>query len=140
MRLDNRPFRDSLTARGIPFNYLETTCQHNLSRLLTQDGTAAAAFQEECHATSVSVKLPFLKKETSLVYSNPAGDVLFLKPSNNFLPLQILLLDGQGALLQEAIGTDVLSNGLNVSGLPSGMFFVGVRTDRGMLFQKIIKT
>lgn len=139
MRLDNRPFRDSLTARGIPFKYLETTCQHNLSSLLMQDGTAAVAFQEECHATSVSVKLPFLKNETPLVYPNPAGEVLFLKPSNNFLPLQIFLVDGQGTLLQEAIGTDLLSNGLNVSGLPPGMFFVGVRTDRGIFFQKIIK-
>ena len=134
----SRPLRDSLTAWSIPFEYLETTCAHNLGCLLTQDGVTAVAFQEDCHANSVSVGQPFLKNETSFFYPNPAGKILFLKNENGALPQQILFFNGLGKMLREATA-DFFSNGLDVSDLPPGVFFVALRTERGLFFQKIIK-
>jgi enterochelin esterase-like enzyme len=136
----NRPFRDSLTVWGIPFEYLETPCAHNLGCLFAQDGLNAAVFQEDCHAASVSVVPPFVKDAPTFFYPNPVGRTLFLEPQNGFLLQQALLFDGQGKLLREEVnGADILAKGLDVSDLPSGLFFVGARTERGLFFQKIIK-
>ncbi len=40
----NRSFRDHLTDRNIPVNYIETTCGHDLDCLLTSQGVASAGF------------------------------------------------------------------------------------------------
>jgi hypothetical protein len=40
----NRSFRDHLLARGIPVEYVQTSCGHDLGCLLEEEGLASAAF------------------------------------------------------------------------------------------------
>lgn len=81
-------------------------------------------------------KNEFVKDTDVVMYPNPTSSVSIIKASANIESVQ--LYDVQGRLL-ETFGVTDSNVALNLSGRANGIYFVKIRTQKGISTQKIIK-
>lgn len=126
----NHPFRDSLTAWGIPFEYLETGCSHNLLCLLMNDGQEAAMFHEDC-APIVSSASELEKLSGWRIFPNPTQGLLHVDLGNNEFDFgQISIVDVTGRTLRTvSLQPNTVQIEQDISSLPVGMYFIEVELD-----------
>ena len=84
-------------------------------------------------STSLSVSDMFLKDLK--IYPNPVEDVLHISVQNNTIE-QLTVIDGNGRVILEKIDNVEL---INLSHLPSGLYLLQIKTEKGSISKKIIK-
>lgn len=70
------------------------------------------------------------------VYPNPFFDSFSIKLSNNFKPEEVKIFDSTGKLIKKV---SYLNDKVNVSDLPSGIYFIKIKAVHGDYVSKIIK-
>ena len=69
------------------------------------------------------------------IYPNPVEDVLHISVQNNTIE-QLTVIDGNGRVILEKIDNVEL---INLSHLPSGLYLLQIKTEKGSISKKIIK-
>lgn len=112
----NQPFRDSLIAWEVSFEYIETDCAHNFFCLLQTDGIPSAVFHESCQPIVSSSAEPANGPDWQL-FPNPSSDLLRVEPSHLLVELRLYDLFGREIQSQP-------QSTLDVSGLAAGTYIV----------------
>ena len=81
-------------------------------------------------------KSDFNKDVSILVYPNPAENVIYIKSESTIHSIQ--MYDAQGRMIQAKLSSNV-SEVVNLTNYSSGLYFITVKTDKGIKTQKIIK-
>lgn len=71
-----------------------------------------------------------------VIFPNPMKNSLTIENSSNLSISEIRLFDTMGRMVMK---TNAASNSLDVSGLNSGLYFINIQTDHGLITRKIIK-
>jgi endo-1,4-beta-xylanase len=129
----NQPFRDSLTAWGIPFEYIETNCQHILSCLLNQDGVNSAAFQENC--SNILGVESYNIKTALVVYPNPTKGLLRVEYKTNYQKIEISIF----TIIGERVLTKKNQTEIDISSLSNGIYYLRAKVDDKIGVKKILK-
>ncbi len=98
----NRSFRDTLMVHAIPFDYVETTCGHELSCILDKEGLNTAAFVAKSMSTPTRVEafvatLPngYALQQNYPNPFNPSTVISFQLPTASEVRIAIYSMNGQ---------------------------------------------
>ncbi|MCB0643438.1 MAG: T9SS type A sorting domain-containing protein [Phaeodactylibacter sp.] len=129
----NYKLRDSLLQWNVDFDYLETSCPHNLGCVLNEVGISSAAFQEDCSPlVPTQVVSPFQNK--CLIYPNPTRERLFLQYEAPLNSIRLLDLNGQLIRHWEQAPSE-----LDLSELPPGMYYLQLSGNNYFQTLKVLK-
>ncbi|WP_051224503.1 DUF7619 domain-containing protein [Flavobacterium tegetincola] len=81
-------------------------------------------------------KNDFNKDVSIIVYPNPAENVIYIKSESTIHSIQ--MYDAQGRMIQAKLSSNV-SEVVNLTNYSSGLYFITVKTEKGIKTQKIIK-
>jgi hypothetical protein len=86
---------------------------------------------------NVVISVPTIKPGSAdaRIFPNPASSTLELKLQPGLTPTSIDICDNTGALVY----SDVFSDHLDVSRFKNGLYFINIRTDKGVIRKKLIK-
>lgn len=105
--------------------------EENTARFATY-GRGIWDFQED-FTTSVSTD----EQHTTVVYPNPVKDVLHLELTNHTVA-KLTISDASGKTIIEITEVQPAET-INLSGLSSGIYFVRIETETGIITEKIVK-
>lgn len=72
-------------------------------------------------------------KEDIVIYPNPAKDIVTIEGKNKILSVYVYDLSGK------RIDLSLTGNKVNISGLATGNYVLGIKTDEGVVTKKLIK-
>jgi uncharacterized repeat protein (TIGR01451 family) len=73
-----------------------------------------------------------------ILFPNPATHVVYIKPTNEAEIQQVSIYDVNGKLVQLCKNTESLVNGIQVSGLPNGLYIISIQTSQNIVKQKLL--
>jgi len=103
--------------------------------MTTNFSSSAALYSTDCYIPcleTLSVSTYTLDNVT--LYPNPVKSILNIKTNDNSPIEKVKLYNITGQLVMESI-----SSTLNLQALDSGVYFVKVKTDKGIVTKKILK-
>lgn len=86
------------------------------------------------YISTLSVDDVSLNTNSVRLYPNPVSDRLFVKSDNTIDLITIYNVNGQ--IIKQ---TEAFSNGLDVSGLNAGLYFINIKSDNGETIKKFMK-
>jgi ligand-binding sensor domain-containing protein len=126
--IDNSPLADDrVTAIYIDDNDNKwIACAYNGLHVFNENGV------------NLSVKPILIEAEKTLVYPNPASDIVFVESDENVIILSVELLSVTGQIISriEKVNNNAQ---FNLNGLPNGLYLLKVKTSNGIETHKIIK-
>ena len=122
---------DELLNIAIPNNL--TAGNHILHIRVKSNNGKWSLYGKPEFSTALSVSDVFLKDLK--IYPNPVDDVLHISVQNNTIE-KITLIDGNGRTILEKNDKVEL---INLSHLPSGLYLLQIKTEKGSISKKIIK-
>ena len=134
LKLLNLRFRDALVAWEMPFEYIETTCTHNIKCILEQDGINAAIFQENCSPMSLAIDTSPSKTDW-YIYPNPTKGKITLQMEKNYNDLEVSIF----SMLGEKVLTVENLTEVSISHLKVGTYIVRVNKNGKISSRKILK-
>ncbi len=98
----NRNFRDTLLVHSIPFDYVETSCAHELSCILDKEGLNTAAFVAKSMSTPTRVEASVATLPNGYALQqnypnpfNPSTVISFQLPVNSHVTLKVFDVNGR---------------------------------------------
>lgn len=111
---------------------LERSIKETVSMEEHPIGTVAAPFKLSMNGDS---GVDNIYSSNLNIYPNPVRDVMYLDGDLSEIKL-IKIIDISGAIL---ISTDVFEEGVNVTGIPDGIYIAALITSNGTIYRKFIK-
>lgn len=130
----NNAFRDTLTARNIPYQYKTFTGNH--TNKLGERIPLAIKFLDSAMSLPTGINTPLNVPDYKLNQNfpnpfNPSTSIVFSLPANSFTKLKVFDVAGKEviALVNENLSAGVHEINFNVSNLATGIYFYKLETE-----------
>lgn len=89
------------------------------------------------HFNAIQNGISHYSNDDLIIYPNPAKEILQLSGLNNSSSISIIDLNGSYILNESIVGKT--STSINVSNLSAGIYFLEIRSSKGVTFKKFVK-
>jgi hypothetical protein len=129
-----RSIKERFVRYDIPVNEIKT---YQIFEWYSETASRTCLLKIQNHISTVEVKGVDLAIGQISVYPNPSEDIVFVKANSSVEVEAVILTDITGKSVYSNNQISSSSFSINVSLLPSGIYFLNIVTDKGALVKKL---